>query len=80
MDVVKEVMTLMFGGRDYVKGYNATPGRMDLLCLKSWGIAEMIEPSLATTSEMGVTVMPVNPDPERKRLVDLEIFSTTTGQ
>lgn len=72
MDVVKKNMTPTFGGRDYVKGYNATPGRMDLLCLKSWGIAEMIEPSLYDFGN-GVTVMPV-PDPNGNGWLTSNIF------
>ena len=72
MDVVKKNMTPTFGGRDYVKGYNATPGRLDLLCLKSWGIAEMIEPSLYDFGN-GVTVMPV-PDPNGNGWLTSNIF------
>jgi hypothetical protein len=72
MDVVKKNMTPTFGGRDYVKGYNATPGRLDLLCLKSWGIAEMIEPSLYDFGN-GVTIMPV-PDPNGNGWLTSNIF------
>lgn len=61
LDMVKKKMTMTFGGKEYVTGYNATPGRIDGLCLNSWGIAEMKEPSLYDFGN-GVTTMPV-PDP-----------------
>lgn len=72
MDVVKKNMTPTFGGREYVKGYNATLNRIDLLCLKSWGIAEMIEPSLYDFGN-GVTCMPV-PDPSGHGWLTSNIF------
>jgi hypothetical protein len=72
LDMVKKYMTPTFGGREYVTGYNATPNRLDLLCLKSWGIAEMIEPSLYDFGN-GVTVMPV-PDPNGNGWLTSNIF------
>lgn len=61
LDVVKKKMPTTFGGREYIPGYNASPGRIDGLCLKSWGIVEMKEPSLYDFGN-GVTSMPI-PDP-----------------
>ena len=72
LDMVKKYMTPTFGGREYVTGYNATPNRLDLLCLKSWGIAEMIEPSLYDFGN-GVTNMPV-PDPNGNGWLTSNIF------
>jgi hypothetical protein len=57
-DVVKKNMADKFGSREYVESYNATPGRIDGLCLKEWGIAEMVEPRLYNFGN-GVTSMPV---------------------
>lgn len=72
MDVVKRYMTPTFGGREYVTGYNASPGRIDGLSLPSWGIAEMIEPSLYEFGN-GVTSMPV-PDPNGNGWLTSNIF------
>jgi hypothetical protein len=72
LDMVKKRMTQTFGGREVVKGYNASPGRLDGLCLSSWGIAEMIEPSLYEFGN-GVTSMPV-PDPAGAGWLTSNIF------
>jgi hypothetical protein len=72
LDVVKKKMTPTFGGREYVKGYNASPGRIDGLCLPCWGITEMIEPSLYEFGN-GVTSMPV-PDPTGNGWLTSNIF------
>lgn len=57
-DVVKKEMITTFGDREFVESYNATPGRIDGLCLGNWGITEMVEPSLYSFGN-GVTTMPV---------------------
>jgi hypothetical protein len=57
-DVVKKEMILTFGDREFVESYNATPGRIDGLCLGNWGIVEQVEPSLYSFGN-GVTSMPV---------------------
>ena len=72
LDMVKKNMTTMFGGREVVMSYNATPGRIDGLCLKSWGIVEMKEPSLYDFGN-GVTTMPV-PDPNGQGWLTSSIF------
>jgi|HubBroStandDraft_1064217.scaffolds.fasta_scaffold00161_52 hypothetical protein len=72
LDMVKKHMVTEFGGREYVEGYNASPGRIDGLCLPSWGIAEMIEPSLYEFGN-GVTSMPV-PDPTGNGWLTSNIF------
>lgn len=46
LDMVKKYMPETFGGRKLIVGYNQTPGRLDALYLPSWGVAEMVEPSL----------------------------------
>ena len=58
IDVVKKNMIEKFGAREYVESYNATPGRIDGLCLNQWGICEQVEPSLYPFGN-GVTSMPV---------------------
>jgi hypothetical protein len=58
MDVVKKNMITTFGDREFIESYNATPGRIDGLCLGNWGITEMVEPSLYSFGN-GVTTMPV---------------------
>jgi hypothetical protein len=72
LDMVKKNMITMFGGREYVEGYNASPGRIDGLCLSSWGIVEMKEPSLYDFGN-GVTTMPV-PDPNGQGWLSSSIF------
>lgn len=72
LDMVKKKMTTTFGGREYVTGYNASPGRIDGLGLNSWGIAEMKEPSLYDFGN-GVTTMPV-PDPTGNGWLTSSIF------
>lgn len=72
LDMVKKNMTTMFGGHEVVMGYNATPGRIDGLCLSSWGITEMKEPSLYDFGN-GVTTMPV-PDPNGQGWLTSSIF------
>jgi hypothetical protein len=72
LDMVKRKMPSTFGGREYVVGYNATPGRIDGLCLSSWGITEMKEPSLYDFGN-GVTTMPV-PDPTGNGWLTSSIF------
>ena len=71
-DVVKREMTPTFGGREFVVSYNATPGRIDGLCLGNWGIVEMVEPSLYSFGN-GVTSMPV-PDPDGSYLTSNVFF------
>ena len=72
LDVVKKKMTPTFGGREYLVGYNASPGRIDGLNLSSWGIVEMVEPSLYEFGN-GVTSMPV-PDPSGNGWLTSNIF------
>lgn len=72
LDMVKKNMTTMFGGHEVVMGYNATPGRIDGLCLSSWGITEMKEPSLYDFGN-GVTSMPV-PSPTGDGWLTSSIF------
>jgi len=72
LDMVKKKMTATFGGREVVVGYNASPGRIDGLCLPSWGIVEMKEPSLYDFGN-GVTTMPV-PDPNGQGWLTSSIF------
>jgi hypothetical protein len=72
LDMVKKKMTMTFGGREVVVGYNASPGRLDGLCLPSWGITEMKEPSLYDFGS-GVTSMPV-PDPNGNGWLTSSIF------
>jgi hypothetical protein len=72
LDMVKRKMTSTFGGREYITGYNASPGRIDGLCLPCWGITEMIEPSLYEFGN-GVTSMPV-PDPAGAGWLSSNIF------
>src|ERR1700734_963176 len=72
LDMVKKKMTPTFGGREVVVGCNASPGRIDGLCLPSWGIVEMKEPSLYDFGN-GVTSMPV-PDPTGNGWLTSSIF------
>ena len=72
MDVVKKNMIEKFGAREFVESYNATPGRIDGLCLGNWGIVEMVEPSLYSFGN-GVTTMPV-PDPNGAGYLSSNIF------
>jgi hypothetical protein len=72
LDMVKRKMITTFGGREYIEGYNASPGRLDLLCFPSWGITEMKEPSLYDFGN-GVTTMPV-PDPSGNGWLASSIF------
>ena len=58
MDMVKKHMCQTFGGIEVFAGYNAPPGRGDLLDLRQWQIVEMIEPSIYSFGN-GVTTMPV---------------------
>ena len=58
LDMVKKYMPETFGGREIIVGYNQFPGRIDGLCLSTWGITELIEPSLYDFGN-GVTSMPV---------------------
>lgn len=58
LDLVKRYMPDTMGGREMVVGFNATPGRLDLLSPSTWGIVEMKEPSIYDFGN-GVTVMPV---------------------
>jgi hypothetical protein len=71
-DVVKRDMTTRFGDREYIESYNATPGRIDGLCLGNWGVVEAKEPSLYTFGN-GVTTMPV-PDPSGAGWLASNIF------
>ena len=71
-DVVKRNMITTFGDREFVESFNATPGRIDGLCLGNWGITEMVEPSLYSFGN-GVTVMPV-PDPNGAGYLSSNIF------
>jgi hypothetical protein len=70
--MVKKNMVTTFGGREYIEGYNAVPGRIDGLCFPSWGIVEMKEPSLYDFGN-GVTTMPV-PDPNGNGWLASSIF------
>ena len=72
LDMVKKNMITTFGGREYIEGYNAVPGRIDGLCFPSWGIVEMVEPSLYPFGD-GVTTMPV-PDPNGQGYLSSSIF------
>lgn len=71
-DVTKKEMVKTFGGYEYVESYNATPGRIDGLCLGNWGIVETVEPSLYSFGN-GVTTMPV-PDPSGAGWLSSNIF------
>lgn len=71
-NVVKPEMILKFGAHEYVESYNATPGRIDGLCLGNWGIVEGVEPSLYSFGN-GVTTMPV-PDPNGAGYLASNIF------
>lgn len=57
-DTTPSGLVRTFGQREFVESYNATPGRVDGLCLGNWGIVEMVEPSLYSFGN-GVTTMPV---------------------
>lgn len=72
LDMVKKYMPETFGGRELLVGYNATPGRVDGLCLSTWGLTELIEPSLYDFGN-GVTTMPV-PDPSGNGWLTSSIF------
>ncbi len=72
LDMVKKYMPETFGGREYLTGYNAQPGFVDGLCLSTWGIVELIEPSLYDFGN-GVTTMPV-PDPSGNGWLSSNIF------
>lgn len=72
LDMVKKNMAPTFGGREIIKGYNASPGRIDGLTFPTWGIAEMKEPSLYDFGN-GVTTMPV-PDPNGNGWLTSSIF------
>jgi hypothetical protein len=72
LDMVKKYMPETFGGREYLTGYNALPGRLDALCLSTWGLTELIEPSLYDFGN-GVTTMPV-PDPSGNGWLTSSIF------
>jgi hypothetical protein len=76
-DVVKKEMITRFGDREYVESYNATPGRIDLLTLNTWGVVEMVEPSLYSFGN-GVTSMPV-PDPSGAGYLSSSIFYHTAN-
>jgi hypothetical protein len=71
-DVVKGEMATRFGDREFIESYNATPGRVDGLCLGNWGIVETVEPSLYSFGN-GVTTMPV-PDPNGAGWLASNIF------
>jgi hypothetical protein len=58
LDMTKKHMSRTFGDIEIFVGYNAPPGRGDLLDLKTWGIVEMIEPSIYQFGN-SVTSMPV---------------------
>jgi len=72
LDMVKKYMPQTFGGRELLIGYNASPGRVDGLCLSTWGLTELIEPSLYDFGN-GVTTMPV-PDPSGNGWLTSNIF------
>ena len=72
LDMVKKYMPETFGGREILVGYNDTPGYIDGLCLSTWGITELIEPSLYKFGN-GDTVMPV-PDPSGNGWLSSNIF------
>jgi hypothetical protein len=76
-DVVKKEMITTFGDREFVESYNATPGRIDGLCLGNWGIIETVEPSLYSFGN-GVTTMPV-PDPNGAGYLSSNIFYYNAG-
>lgn len=72
LDMVKKHMTPTFGGREIIKGYNASPGRIDGICFPTWGLVEMKEPSLYSFGN-GMTSMPV-PDPNGNGWLTSNIF------
>lgn len=57
LDLVKKNMPDTIGGEEMVVGYNQTPGRIDVICPKTWGIIEIKEPSIYDFGN-GNTVMP----------------------
>jgi hypothetical protein len=71
-DITPSNLVSTFGGKEVVESYNATPGRIDGLCLGNWGIVEMVEPSLYSFGN-GVTTMPV-PDPNGAGYLSSNIF------
>lgn len=78
LDMVKGKMVETFGDWEVLEGYNATPGRIDLLTFPTWGIAELKEPSLYEFGD-GVTSMPI-PDPNGQGYLSSNIFYYITGQ
>jgi hypothetical protein len=72
LDMVKKYMPETFGGRELLIGYNQQPQYIDGLCLSTWGITELIEPSLYDFGN-GVTTMPV-PDPSGNGWLTSNIF------
>lgn len=78
LDMVKKKMVGTFGGLEVLEGYNATPGRIDLLTFPTWGITELKEPSLYEFGN-GVTSMPL-PDPNGQGWLSSSIFYYITGQ
>lgn len=78
LDMVKKNMVGTFGGLEVLEGYNATPGRIDLLTFPTWGITELKEPSLYQFGN-GVTSMPL-PDPNGQGYLSSSIFYYITGQ
>ena len=78
LDMVKKEMVGTFGGLDVLEGYNAVPGRIDLLTFPTWGITELKEPSLYEFGN-GVTSMPL-PDPNGHGYLSASIFYYITGQ
>lgn len=78
LDMVKKEMVGTFGGLEVIEGYNASPGRIDLLTFPTWGITELKEPSLYEFGN-GVTSMPL-PDPNGQGWLNSSIFYYITGQ
>ena len=58
LDMTKKYMPPTFGGREMKVCYTARQGRIDAVCPETWGIIEVMEPSLYQFGD-GVTTMPV---------------------
>lgn len=58
LDMTKAKMSPLYGNRDINVSYSARQGRLDAICLDTWGIIETVEPSLYDFGD-GVTTMPI---------------------
>lgn len=58
LDMSKKYMAPTYGGRKLNVSYTARQGRLDAVCAETWGIVEIVEPSLYDFGD-GVTTMPI---------------------